>query len=108
MLQVELFLLLDDLVHTELCCMKAFIGQTGYSSELRDRQPFREDDFASDIQIGIAQFPRSALKPLEGEGRGFAHGHEKIIAVPRTSAACLKCFFARTAATQDGEDELSR
>ena len=26
MLQVEVFLLLDDLVHTELCCMKAFIG----------------------------------------------------------------------------------
>ena len=67
MLQVELFLLLDDLVHTELCCMEAFIGQVRYGP-LRDRQPFREEDFASDIQIGIAQFPRSALKPLEAQG----------------------------------------
>ena len=73
MLQVELFLLLDDLVHTELCCMGAFIGVRRYGC----RQPVREDDFASTIQIGIAQFPRSALKPLEAQGRGFTHGHEK-------------------------------
>ena len=67
MLQVELFLLLDKLVHTELCCMEAFIGREHY--RLRDdMQPFREDDFASTIEIGIAQFPRSALKPVGGSG----------------------------------------
>ena len=56
MLQVELFLLLDELVHTELLCMEAFIGRTRYG--IRDKQPLREDDFASSFQIGIAQFPR--------------------------------------------------
>ena len=64
MLQVELFLLLDELVHKELCCMNAFIGRTRYG--IRDKQPVREDDFASNIQISEAQ------------GRGFTHGHEKI------------------------------
>ena len=72
MLQVELFLLLDELVHRDLCCMNAFIGVRRYG--IRDKAPVREDDFASTIQIGIAQFPRSALKPLEAQGRGFTHG----------------------------------
>ena len=106
MLQVELFLLLDELVHSELCCMNAFIGVRRYG--VRDKQPAREDDFASNIQIGIAQFPRSALKPLEAQGRGFTHGHGKIISVPQTRAARLKQLFTRAAATEHGEDELSR
>ena len=72
MLQVELFLLLDDLVHTELLCMNAFLGKRRYG--MQAMQAPREDDFASNIQIGIAQFP---LKPLEAQGRGFTHGHEK-------------------------------
>ena len=71
MLQVELFLLLDDLVHTELCCMNGFIGVR-----------------------------RSALKPLDAQGRGFTHGHEKIISVPQTRAARLKQLFTRAAATE--------
>ena len=74
-------------MHSELCCMSAFIGMRRYG--IQDKQPVREDDFASSIQIGIAQFPRSSLKPLEGQGRGFTHGHEKIITVPRTRAARL-------------------
>ena len=69
MLQVELFLLLDELVHTQLCCMDAFIGVRRYG--IQDKLPAREDDFASNIQIGIAQFPRSALKPLETQGCGL-------------------------------------
>ena len=97
MLQVELFLLLDDLVHTELCCMNAFIGKKRYGDVIT--QPFREDDFATTGQVGIAQFPRSALKPLEAQGRGFTHGHEKIISVPRTRAARLKHLFTEAAAT---------
>ena len=32
MLQVELFLLLDDLVHVELCCMHGFIGRKRYGA----------------------------------------------------------------------------
>ena len=103
MLQVELFLLLDELVHTELCCMHAFIGKKAYG-----QQPHREDEFATTGQIGIAQFPRSALKPLEAQGRGFTHGHEKIISVPRTRAARLKHLFKKALAAEHGEDELSR
>merc|ERR1712232_1058621 len=85
--------------------MNAFIGVKRYG--IREKQ-FREDDFASSIQIGIAQFPRSALKPLEAQGRGFTHGHEKIISVPRTRAARLKQLFTKTAATEHCEDELSK
>jgi hypothetical protein len=106
MLQVELFLLLDELVHTELCCMTAFIGVRRYGEDAR--QPFREDDFATTGQIGIAQLPRSAFKPLEAQGRGFTHGHQKTISVPRTRAARLKHLFTKAAATEHGEDELSR
>ena len=83
MLQVELFLLLDELVHRDLCCMNAFIGVRRYG--IRDKQPVREDDFASSMQIGIAQFPRSALKPLEAQGRGFTHGVVSKLRGPRSS-----------------------
>ena len=106
MLQVNLFLLLDQLVHQELCCMNAFIGMCGYKEHRRP--PDREDDYATTGQVGIAQLPRSALKPLEAQGRGFTHGHEKIISVPRTRAARLKQWFRQAAATEHGEDELSR
>jgi len=106
MLQVELFLLLDDLVHSVLCCMNAFIGKRRYGEDFLE--PSREDDFATTGQVGIAQLPRSALKPLEAQGRGFTHGHEKIISVPRTRAARLKHLFRKAAATEHGEDELSR
>ena len=41
-------------------------------------------------EIGIAHFVRAALKPLEAQGRGFSHDHEKVISVPRTRAARLK------------------
>ena len=105
MLQVRLFLLMDDLVHSELLCMKAFIGLQKYGH--RDAEPAREDDFASTGQIGIAEIPRSALKPLEAQGRGFTHGHEKVISVPRTRAARLKQLFAANA-TERGEDELTQ
>ena len=93
MLQVELFLLLDELVHSELCCMNAFIGKRKYG--IYGVRHFREDDFATTGEIGISQFPRSALKPLEAQGRGFTHGHEKIISVPRTRAARLKHLFKK-------------
>jgi hypothetical protein len=105
MLQVRLFLLMDELVHSELLCMEAFIGLTKYGH--RDAEPTREDDFASNGQIGIAEIPRSALKPLEAQGRGFTHGHEKVISVPRTRAARLKQLFAANA-TERGEDELTQ
>ena len=45
---------------------------------------------------------------MEAQGRGFTHGHEKIISVLRTRAARLKHLFTKAAATEHGEDELSR
>ena len=104
MLQVELFLLLDELVHTKLLCMEGFIGGRGYGK--RDKQPVREDDFASSLQIGIAQFPRSALKPLEAQGRGFTYGHENHLRAANESCASkaavyeCRCYRARRRRTQ--------
>ena len=106
MLQARLFLLLDELVHVHLLCMTGFIGERWYG-KTGVREPAREDDFASSLQVGLAQLPRSALKPLEAQGRGFAHGHEKIISVPRWRAARLKQLFT-TGATEHRDDELAK
>ena len=95
---------LDDLVHTYLCCMGSFIGRRRYG--IRDKQPVREDDFASSLQIGIAQFPRSALKPLEAQGRGYAHGHENHFRAANESCASkavvykCRCYRARRRRTE--------
>ena len=70
-------------------------------------EPAREDDFASTGEIGIAHFVRSALKPLEAQGRGFSHGHEKVISVPRSRAARLKQVFTATA-TEHGTNDLTQ
>ena len=106
-LQARLYLLLDELVHTELLCTTAFIGVQGYGRTRRG--PRREDDYATTCQIGLAQLVRSALKPLEAQGRGFEHGHEKLMCVPRARAARLKELFTRSAAAAEhGEDELAR
>ena len=89
-------------------CTTAFIG----SSRLwHDEARFgdREDDYATTCQIGLAQLVRSALKPLEAQGRGFEHGHEKLMCVPRARAARLKELFTRSAAAAEhAEDELAR
>ena len=37
-------------------------------------------------EIGITYFAQSALKPVEAQGRGFTHSHEKVIYFPRPSA----------------------
>ena len=74
-IQVRVFLLLDELVHSELLCTKAFIGQTKYGSR-HEWEPTREDDFASSSEVGLAHLVRSALKPLEAQGRSFSHGHD--------------------------------
>jgi hypothetical protein len=56
----------------------------------------REDDYASSGDPGLAGFALSALEPLESQGRGFSHGHKKIIGVPSMSAAFLKRVLAGT------------
>ena len=106
MIQADLFLLLDSFVHTELLCMTAFCGKKAYDN-WKARAPPKDDDFASTGEPGIANFPRSALKPLEAQGRGFTHGHEKIISVPQTRAARLKKVFTTAASTESSENELN-
>ena len=106
MLQADLFLFLDGLVHTDLLCINAWCGKKKYGMQRRPQHKI-EDDFASTAQLGIAHFPRSALKPLESQGRGFTHGHEKVISVPQTKAARLEELFAASA-TEQGEYELTK
>ena len=82
------------------------MGRTKYGMR-HAVEPVREDDFASTGEIGIAHFVRAALKPLEAQGRGFSHGHEKVISVPRTRAARLKQLFIATP-TEHCKDELTK
>ena len=35
------------------------------------------------------------LDPLEAQGRGFSHGHKKIMGVPHTTEAKLRQMFAQ-------------
>jgi len=107
MLQAELFLLMDKITHRELLCMNAFLGNYKYGDDTGALEPYQEDDLASTMEIGLAEFPRSALKPLEAQGRGFTHGHEKIISVPKIRAARLHQLFTKAAASADGQNELS-
>lgn len=95
MIQVKLFLLFDRLVHQELLCIRnAFCGDASYADPSFPRGVRIEDDYASTGEPGIANFPRNAFKPLEAQGRGFAHGHQKIHSVPRPRAAQLRKLFA--------------
>ena len=104
MKQAELFLLLDELVHRCLLCATAFCGWINCFSERASPAKY-DDDYASTGFPGIANFVRSLLKPLEAQGHGFSHGHEKVISVPRMRAARLKALFVCSA--KDGtEDEL--
>ena len=107
MLQAELFLLMDKVTHRELLCMKAFLGGYNYGDDTRTRDPYQEDDLASTMEIGIAEFPRSCLKPLEAQGRGFTHGHEKIISVPKIRAARLYELFTKAASCSETPNELT-
>ena len=55
----------------------------------------KDDHLASNGAVGVAEFVESILMPLEAQGRGFAHGHEKVISLPNYSAAKLKALFAK-------------
>ena len=52
-----------------------------------------EDDFASSGDLGIAALVRALIKALEAQGRGFAHGHEKLHSEPRTKAIDIIQLF---------------
>ena len=89
-IQAKLFLLLDALTHMHLqCCRKAWLGKKKYDCTSRFAgEPSVEEDFAG-YDLGIVSFPRALIKSLEAQGRGFAHGHEKVHSVPLTSVEML-------------------
>ena len=91
MTQANLFLLLDALTHQHLLCVRnVFLGRQKYDpSSHWPREPPTEDDFASTGDFGIAGLARGLVKALEAQGRGFAHGHEKIHSEPQTKAIDL-------------------
>ena len=60
-----------------------------------------EDDYASNGEPGLANFATALLSPLEAQGRGFSHGHTKVMGVPRTAEGKLRHMFEQ-------EDEALR
>ena len=95
MLQANLFLLLDALTHQHLlCARRTFLGKQLYDPCWRwQGEPPVEDDFCSSGDFGVAGFVRGVVKALEAQGRGFAHGHEKLHSEPRTKAIDLIDLF---------------
>jgi hypothetical protein len=95
MVQAKLFMHLDALTHQHLLCVRrTFLGRQKYDpcSKWID-EPAVEDDFASNGDFGLAAFLRAIIKALEAQGRGFAHGHEKLHGEPRTKAIDIIQLF---------------
>ena len=76
----------------------------GIDNQKKDKNEFKEiaDRWQSETPWKFkAQFPWSALIPLEAQGRGVTHGHQQAISVPRTRAARLLGVGAMPAAICD-------
>ena len=95
MVQAKLFLHLDAISHQNLlCARRSFLGRQKYDPCYKWRdEPVVEDDFASSGDFGVAALLRSLIKALEAQGRGFAHGHEKLHSDPRTKAIDIIQLF---------------
>ena len=95
MVQAKLFLHVDAISHQNLLCVRrSFLGRLNYGPCYRWRdEPFVEDDFASNGDFGVAALVRALIKALEAQGRGFAHGHEKLHSEPRTKAIDIIRLF---------------
>ena len=96
--QARVFLLMQEIILTQILGVEtAHIGQHVLDDvELPLRLRMAKDDhLASNGAVGVAEFVESILMPLEAQGRGFAHGHEKVISLPNYSAAKLKALFAK-------------
>ena len=94
----KLFLLMEKLVIGELLCIaSAYIGS--HQMVVNEFRPACiaawEDDLASSGEPGLANFAAAMQEPLESQARGFAHGHKKVIAVPRARAAHMRSIFTK-------------
>ena len=100
--QARLFLLMEEIILTEvLGVQEAFIG-----SHRMDDPEFpqklrwaKEDHLASNGANCLADFVESVLMPLEAQGRGFAHGHKKVISLPNYSSSILERLFREDSTT---------
>ena len=99
--QARLFLLMEEIVLTQILGVEtAYLGNHVFDDPempLRLRMA-KEDHLASNGSLGVAEFVESVLMPLEAQGRGFAHGHKKVISLPNYSASRLKTLFAKDSA----------
>ena len=115
MTQANLFLLLDALTHQHLLCVRnVFLGHRKYDPSYQwQKEPPTEDDFASTGDFGIAGLARGLVKALEAQGRGFAHGHEKVHSEPQTKAIDFwhlilhRCSGVHSDGSQGGASEHS-
>ena len=99
-----------------LCFQEAFIGElllNPVPNSMPPRCTSYEDDYASNGEPGLANFATALLSPLEGQGRGFLHGHTKVMGVPHTAKGKLRDMFEQEDQTlreilQCAQEELLR
>ena len=80
--QARLFLLMEEIILTEVLGVEeAFIGRYRIDDPQMPRRLnlAKEDHLASNSANCLADFVEALLMPLEAQGRGFAHGHKKVI-----------------------------
>ncbi len=51
-----------------------------------------EDDIASSAEPGLANFGAAMLEPLEARGRGFTHGHKKVMGCPNAARRLSRSY----------------
>ena len=105
--QAKLFLLLDALTHVHIHCVsRAFLGKRKYDPTSKfDGEPPVEDDFAG-YDLGVSSFVRSLIKPLEAQGRGSAHGHQKFHSEPATKCIDLLRLLSEVLTESETEKAL--
>ncbi len=107
MLQTWHYLLHDAAMHTEVICVRnAFLGKYRYDfgAELA-ALPEPEDDLASTGEPGIFNFVSELQKPLESQGRGYTHGHEKPASVIEPMGVDRLCDLLDPAVEADEADK---
>ena len=76
MIQADLFLLLDALTHVNLLAtMRVYLGKQRYDANFKwDREPYVEDDYKSNGDLGIAALVRGVITALEAQGEDLRVG----------------------------------
>ena len=81
--QAKFFLLMDDIVDIYFMRMdQSFIGRHHVQQSFHHK--YREDQLASTAIPSLGGYGVAELEPFESQARGFAHGHRKKYAIPKT------------------------